>query len=104
MSHSKMLVQPVHTVVRKSRAVSTIPLEREDRCEEEEREGGWSRPRAHQILSDGAPGQRDAALGPSVLGPLWGVLALHVLAECPLGSGGSVLQGTVTGEYRWTCC
>lgn len=76
MSYSKMLVQPIHTVVRKCRALSTIPLERQDRDGRRERgKRGWSRPRVHQTLSDGAPGQRDVALGPSVLGSLWGVFS-----------------------------
>lgn len=65
-----MLIQPIHTVIRKFPQRS-FHGHREGQVGREE--GGWSSPRAHQTLPDEASGQRAAAWIPSVLRPLWGI-------------------------------
>lgn len=88
MSHSKMLVQPVHTVVRKSRAVSTIPLEREDRCEEEEREGRLVKAKSSPDSLRRSPRAERCSPGP-------------FRPRAPLGSLSPACAGRVpTGQWR----
>lgn len=97
MSYSKMLVQPIHTVVRKSRALSTIPLEKARQgWKEGEREEGLVKAQSSPDSLRRSPWAERCSPGPFCpripLGSL--LLALYVLVKCPLGSGGSVPQGT----------